>query len=263
MARIASSDGSLRAARPNVVLVQLEALLASGIDVYIGWGIRSLDEQDDDADRGVQRAFEKLGERYRWNFKYKRLGHTHAKVLICDRRFMIVTSFNWLSFKGDPSRTFRDERGILVSVADEIDRQFDEWTRRFDATSRPVPSAPAGRPQAAQARPARTPKAPAARRERAPADPPRPPPASPSMNLKQAGDGVEISWSPLSNATRIRVEVVSADGESKRTRVEGRETRVRVGDLAGLAQPLAVTLRATDAGGHEVATLSGSISVRQ
>jgi hypothetical protein len=113
-------------------LDQLEGLLANGIDVYIGWGIRPLDEDDDDADRGVQRAFQKLGERYRWNFKYKRLGHTHAKVLICDSRFMIVTSFNWLSFKGDPSRTFRDERGILVSRADEIDRQFDEWVRRFD-----------------------------------------------------------------------------------------------------------------------------------
>lgn len=110
----------------------LEALLDAGIDVYIGWGIRPLDQDDDDADRSVQRAFEALGERFRWNFRYKRLGNTHAKVLISDSRFMIVTSFNWLSFKGDPNRTFRDERGILVSVAEEINRQFDDWIRRFD-----------------------------------------------------------------------------------------------------------------------------------
>ena len=125
-------------------LGRLEALLADGIDVYIGWGIRALDAQDDDADRSVQRAFEKLGERYEWNFKYKRLGHTREGCLISDRRFMIVTSFNWLSFKGDPSRTFRDERGILVSVAEEIDRQFNDWIRRFDTPSPPAASPSAG-----------------------------------------------------------------------------------------------------------------------
>jgi hypothetical protein len=45
---------------------------------------------------------------------------------------MVVTSFNWLSFKGDPKRTFRDERGLLVSLAEQIDDQFDEMIRRFE-----------------------------------------------------------------------------------------------------------------------------------
>jgi hypothetical protein len=111
---------------------QLEARLAAGVDVFIGWGITPLEAGDDrDADSSVLQKFGRLKETYRWNFTYTRLGDTHAKVLICDRSFMIVSSFNWLSFKGDPSRTFRDERGVLVSLPDEIDRQFDSWQTRL------------------------------------------------------------------------------------------------------------------------------------
>ena len=52
-------------------------------------------------------------------------------MLVCDRTFMVVTSFNWLSFKGDPKRTFRDERGLLVSLPEQIDAQFEELLGRF------------------------------------------------------------------------------------------------------------------------------------
>ena len=45
------------------------------------------------------------------------------------------------TIKGDPRRTFRDERGILVSRADEIDRQLGEWAPRFEAPS-PLTRAP-------------------------------------------------------------------------------------------------------------------------
>lgn len=39
-----------------------------------------------------------------------KLGDTHAKVLISDSSWAIVTSFNWLSFKGSRKLEFRDER---------------------------------------------------------------------------------------------------------------------------------------------------------
>lgn len=42
------------------------------------------------------------------------LGNTHEKVLICDEVFTVVTSFNWLSFKGDKNRGFRQETGTYV-----------------------------------------------------------------------------------------------------------------------------------------------------
>jgi hypothetical protein len=50
---------------------------------------------------------------------------------LSDTRFVIVTSFNWLSYRGDPERTFRDERGILVALPDEIERHFDRLRQQF------------------------------------------------------------------------------------------------------------------------------------
>ena len=46
------------------------------------------------------------------------LGNTHEKVLICDEVFTVVTSFNWLSFKGDKNRGFRQETGTYVEDFD-------------------------------------------------------------------------------------------------------------------------------------------------
>jgi len=41
------------------------------------------------------------------------LGNTHAKTLIWDDNF-VSTSFNWLSFRGDKDRTYRQETGLLI-----------------------------------------------------------------------------------------------------------------------------------------------------
>jgi hypothetical protein len=61
-----------------------------------------------------------------------RLGNTHAKVLIKDSDFAAVTSFNWLSFKGDPNRTFRDEQGTLLQEQGLVDQKFNELAGRFN-----------------------------------------------------------------------------------------------------------------------------------
>lgn len=106
----------------------LEARLKAGVRVCIAHGI------DDGAstpewDRRAEEALHKLAQRYE-NFTFARLGDTHAKVLAVDDRYVIVTSFNWLSYQGDPNRPFRDERGTLVTVATEIERIYDDYMRR-------------------------------------------------------------------------------------------------------------------------------------
>jgi hypothetical protein len=42
-----------------------------------------------------------------------------------------VTSFNWLSFRGDPDKTFRDEQGTLIQQAEHVDNKFNELVKRF------------------------------------------------------------------------------------------------------------------------------------
>jgi hypothetical protein len=58
-------------------------------------------------------------------------GHARESAYYKDSDFSVVSSFNWLSFKGDPNRTFRDEQGLKVQDANFIARKFDELLPRF------------------------------------------------------------------------------------------------------------------------------------
>ncbi len=120
----------IRANATNKWLIQqLEELLKRGVNVFIGYGLGEDDNQKT-RDKKAEKAIEKLNQQYD-NFCLKRLGDTHAKILISDSKFAVVTSFNWLSFKGDPKRTFRDERGTLVFDSQKIQELFDKEIERF------------------------------------------------------------------------------------------------------------------------------------
>jgi hypothetical protein len=81
-------------------------------------------------DMAAEQRLRHLATKYP-QFRFVRLGDTHAKILVVDQRFVVVTSYNWLSFKGDPSRPFRDERGTLVSLVPEIDRIYQNYIDRM------------------------------------------------------------------------------------------------------------------------------------
>jgi hypothetical protein len=114
-------------------LQQFEKLLKRGVQVFIGYGLgKKDDEKKYPPDIQAEKNLQKLANQYKNNFILKRLGDTHAKILISDAKFAVTTSFNWLSFKGDRDRTFRDERGTLVSYPQKIDELFDSYRSRFD-----------------------------------------------------------------------------------------------------------------------------------
>jgi hypothetical protein len=54
------------------------------------------------------------------------------RLVISGKKLAVVTSFNWLSFKGDPNREFRDERGTLISDPQKIDELFDSYMEMFN-----------------------------------------------------------------------------------------------------------------------------------
>jgi hypothetical protein len=89
------------------------------------------------SDQGALKSLVDLMRNYD-NFWLTRLGDTHAKVLLVDHRFAVVTSFNWLSFRGDPSMEFRDEQGTIVQIRELIDQKFEWLLRRFEAAGRQV-----------------------------------------------------------------------------------------------------------------------------
>ncbi|WP_413176336.1 phospholipase D-like domain-containing protein [Anabaena azotica] len=114
-------------------LADFENLLKRGVQVYIGYGLGE-DDKDKKYKEDIQaeKKIQQLAIEYGKNFQLKRLGDTHAKILISDRKFAVTTSFNWLSFRGASDRTFRDERGTLVSEPKKISELFDTYRKRFD-----------------------------------------------------------------------------------------------------------------------------------
>ncbi|MEV7063298.1 phospholipase D-like domain-containing protein [Streptomyces collinus] len=109
-------------------LDNLRKLLISGVEVVIGYGIGD-DKTARERDRQAEHQLERLAAEFA-NFVFTRLGDTHAKILISDDSYAIVTSFNWLSFRGDPNRPFRDERGTMITIRAEIDRLYDDYLAR-------------------------------------------------------------------------------------------------------------------------------------
>ncbi len=104
-------------------------LLDRGVDLYIGWGYPH-DNARSSISSGALRFLDSLAARYK-NFHFKEFGDTHAKVLLVDSAFVVHTSFNWLSFRGDPERTFRDEQGVLIADAAQVEQKFQELVPRF------------------------------------------------------------------------------------------------------------------------------------
>lgn len=111
----------------------LEALLRSGVEVYIGYGMEMADgdgkrnaaRDKPDIDPRAETDLRKLANQYK-NFHFVYIGNTHRKSLVCDDQFAVVTSFNWLSYKGDSRGRPRDERGIVFRKKHHVERLFSE-----------------------------------------------------------------------------------------------------------------------------------------
>lgn len=111
-------------------------LLDRDVGLWIGYGINQSGEgQGSKRKKELDReAIEKLGRLsvdFPHLFRLKLLGDTHAKVLTCDSRFAVITSFNWLSFRGDEALNFRDERGCYIGIAPQVDRISESYSARI------------------------------------------------------------------------------------------------------------------------------------
>jgi hypothetical protein len=117
----------------------LEALLRRRVDVFIGYG---LDDGDDGRGKGAEknrvaitkdaeRELRALESKYR-NFRLVYVGNTHRKALVSDDSFAVVTSFNWLSFRGDPKKPPRDEGGVVIRKSEYVEAEFAKGMKLLD-----------------------------------------------------------------------------------------------------------------------------------
>lgn len=128
-------------------IASLEALLKSGVEVYIGYGIEKADgngkrnaaKEKPDITPRAESDLRQLADRYK-NFHFVYVGNTHRKSLVCDDQFAVVTSFNWLSYKGDSQSSPRDERGIVFRKRHHVERlaaeELDLLGRGYSSAAR-------------------------------------------------------------------------------------------------------------------------------
>jgi hypothetical protein len=96
-----------------------------GVEIHIGYGI---DYEGSECDVDAVEKLEKLAKQFK-NVHLACLGSTHAKILIWDDN-EITTSFNWLSYRGDQDRTYRQEHGVLLRNQGQITDH--NWTEQKD-----------------------------------------------------------------------------------------------------------------------------------
>lgn len=95
-----------------------------GVHIRIGYGIT---ERPNDPDVGRNRA---NAQRVIWamntaveqegspfpggKLEIQRVSDTHQKILICDRAYGVLGSFNWLSYRGELDEQYRNETSIVL-----------------------------------------------------------------------------------------------------------------------------------------------------
>ena len=105
----------------------IERLAKRGVAIHIGWGI-SRGRQDDQDQYAISRL-SRLASEYK-NVVLKNFGNTHAKILITDDR-LVVTSFNWLSFRGTERRSYRQEVGTLIAERQYVQTEYEKHVGQF------------------------------------------------------------------------------------------------------------------------------------
>lgn len=134
----------------------LEALLRQGVEVYIGYGI---DRADGDGKKnaardkpaitpGAEKDLKELAAKFP-SFHFVYVGNTHRKSLVCDDEFAVVTSFNWLSYKGDSRGAPRDEHGIVFRKKSYVEKvakdMLDLLSKGYSGATRTSRATPGAR----------------------------------------------------------------------------------------------------------------------
>ncbi|MEV5205462.1 phospholipase D-like domain-containing protein [Streptomyces sp. NPDC053720] len=104
-------------------VAKLERRLQRGVKVDIAYGY---DDSENRTDPNAVRKLNNLAARYPEKLHVVRLKSNHAKILLFDDAW-VTTSFNWLSFKGDPNRTYRMEEGTLIRNRDRSDTHYARY----------------------------------------------------------------------------------------------------------------------------------------
>jgi hypothetical protein len=122
-----------RDATDKEVISLIANAVKRNVKVLIGYGMppRRGQTKSDYIDEWVDKELKKI-QKLRptgKNLTVKWLGNTHEKILICDNRFFVLTSFNFLSYRGNQG--FRKEQGIYNEDPNLIQDVLSDVLKRF------------------------------------------------------------------------------------------------------------------------------------
>lgn len=106
----------------------LKAAARRGVEVHIGWGI-SNDELEDSRDQKAEALLLNLSKEFK-NIVAKKLGNTHAKILIWDNS-KIVGSYNWFSFEGSRKYDYRQEEGTFSMNRHAVELAWQKFSAQI------------------------------------------------------------------------------------------------------------------------------------
>ena len=117
----------------NEFICKLENLLKKGVKVRIIYGIGNKNELDENYRNkntdNIANKLRNMGKPYKNLFKISH-GKTHEKLLICDRKYYINGSFNFLSYSGEFENKFRNEGSTYSEnirlIEENIKLRFNE-----------------------------------------------------------------------------------------------------------------------------------------
>lgn len=115
----------------DLFLERLESLLRLNLDVTIAWHFNDGNpkyQKSKDSPRAI-RALLALSKKYS-RFLFLKLETSHAKILLFDDCY-VATSFNWLSFKGSRSESYRLEYGEMRTNPSVVEERYMRLRRDF------------------------------------------------------------------------------------------------------------------------------------
>jgi hypothetical protein len=105
------------------LLARLENMLRRpGLVARIAYG---LGQPDSEQDTSAVRRLHQLARRHN-NLTVVNLTDPHPHALISDDTW-INSSFDWLSFRGEPTRVYRREEGTLIRATDVVDDRYAHY----------------------------------------------------------------------------------------------------------------------------------------
>jgi phosphatidylserine/phosphatidylglycerophosphate/cardiolipin synthase-like enzyme len=126
----------------DVFISDLEDRIKKGVRVDVVYGyknqlVRNTDEYRGSHKHALQKLYT-LMKKYPQKMEIHELDDTHAKIMLFDD-VVIKTSFNWLSFKGDPKRTYRFESGTYIEDPSHADDVYTQIVARLPDMKVPEP----------------------------------------------------------------------------------------------------------------------------